>query len=141
MKSALLYILWFTLIIVTGCTITKHASNPVEDVLEYCEFVEMIKPFEIKIIDYVPCSSSHNSRFSCASNCIGITKENDTIRVLSLFNIDTTFTINESVTVTPEKKPNSHVVIAQYLINEGGQTFLPAIQRRKLKTTYGNLKR
>jgi hypothetical protein len=141
MKPVLLYILWFTFIIITGCAITKHASKPVEDVLDYCEFVEMTKPFEIKILDYVSCSASRDCRFPCASNCIGVTKENDTVRVLSLFNIDTTFTINETVTVTPEKRPNYYVAIAQYLINEGSQTFLPAIQRRKLKTTYGNLKR
>lgn len=119
------------------CSSSKHAIKQSEDILQYCEFVEIKFPFEMKILDYIPSGNCGNRAF--ASNCIGITKENDTIRVLSLCNTDTTFKINQTVVVTPQEKPNFEVAISQYWINKENQIYLPDIQKRKLKTIYGKM--
>lgn len=144
MKCKSLLIFCFVIIFINACiTINKQVNNSVENVLDYCEFTEISKPFKIRILDYIPCSTIdyYISRISCASNCIGITSENDTIRVLSLSNTDSTFTINDTILVIPEEKPNYYVGISQHWIEKNNQFFLPPIQRRKLKTTYGKLQR
>lgn len=116
---------------------SKKGIKQVEEITQYCDFIEIKSPFEMRILDYIPSGECGNRAF--ASNCIGITKEGDTIRVLSLCNTDTTFKINDMVIVIPRPKPNFEVAIAQHWINKNSHVYLSNIQKRKLKTIYGTI--
>lgn len=116
---------------------SKVTTVEVEDINQFCEFVQIVGSFEMKIIDFIssePCGTR-----ASASICIGFTSELDTIRVLSLCNMDTTFRIGEVVTITPAKKPNFFVSIAQYVVLDKNNILLPDFQVMKLKTTYGKI--
>lgn len=119
------------------CRSVKHTGNPAEDILKYCNFVNILSPFEMKIIDYWPgcyCGSR-----GCASNCIGVTNENDTIRVLSLCNVDSSFKKEQFVIVSPKEIPKGQVTIAQHWVTKGDSLVLPKLHRVIRKTIYGSL--
>lgn len=122
-----------------SCSSSKHLQEPLENVITYCEFVEITEPFSMRIIDYIPCNTSHHTRITCVSNCIGVTNENDTIRVLSIVDTNSAFEVNETIRVIPEKNPEFEVNIAQNYEDEGDKLSLTSIQKRKLQTIYGKL--
>jgi len=119
-----------------SCASNRHVEK--QEVLNL-DFIELTTPFEIIILDYNPAGCSCGVR-SCASNTIGKTIiDNDTIRVLSLCNNDTTYQLGERVKVIPTEKPNFHVLIAQYWLNEDKKPYIPEIQKNTQKTIYGKL--
>lgn len=119
-----------------GCA-TNRQIDQQKEILSY-DFIELTDPFEIIILDYTPAGCSCGGR-SCASNTIGKTKDNDTIRVLSLCNTDTTYQLGERVKVIPSEKPKFNVMIAQYWVNQNNNLYIPEIQQRIRKTIYGKL--
>lgn len=119
----------------------KSTPEALDDVMNYCKFIELHDPFFMKIIHYAYCENAYYNRYYCASSCTGVTRDNDTIRVLSTFNTDSTFKVGELVKVIPESKPSSQVRIAQYYVKKNNGLYLTDIQKKNLKTIFGNLNR
>ena len=146
MKYRIFIILNYCLLILiyslflNSCKSAKKNNVPIEDILQYCEFVDITSSFEMRILQYFP-SGCHCGTRSCASSCVGVTPTNDTLRVLSLCNMDTTFKINQNISVHPILQPKFQVTIAQSWITEGDKILLYGLQRKNLKTTYGSLSR
>ncbi len=134
-----IFILVCIIVFIQSCLTTKKVIKTNEDILQYCNFVEMKSSFEMRIIDYMPGFNCGTRAF--ASNCIGVLLNNDTIRVLSLCNTDSTLKVNDLVIIMPMKRPTYHVSIAQFRIYKENHFNISEIQRKKLKTTYGNIKR
>jgi len=127
------------LLLFVSCSSISQTSSQADNIIQNCKFVVIASPFSMRILEYVP--GCYCGTRSCASNCVGINSNNDTIRVLSLCNTDTTFKISQIVFVNPQPQPKYQVTIAQYWISEGNNTFLSELERKKINTIYGNLSR
>ena len=133
------FIILLITILFTRCSFRGFFAKKyiIETVDEYCDFVDVDTSFIIKVIDYAPANEMKT--IATASNCLGITITNDTIRVLSLYNADTTINLNDMIKVLPQKKPTDYVHI---LVGYNTEVFPPKIknlQKRKYKTIYGKL--
>ena len=135
MKSLLFTILLFLTII--NCKVNR-TSNPVfESVFDYCNFVDLDTNFKIKVIQYITNESCNCGTRSCASNCIGISNNYDTLRVLFLCQNDSSIKVGDYIEVIPQPKPNSQVTIAQFWVIENNNGYLPELQRHYYRTVYG----
>lgn len=139
MNIQIMKLLIFVILFFCQCNITKNSRQEGEDILQYCQFVEIVSPFEIKILDYTSGGDCGTRAF--ASSCIGVTQKYDTIRVLSLCNTDTSFKVNQMVIVTPESKPIFEVTIAHSWVKKKNKIYISDIQKTKRKTIYGKMGR
>jgi len=113
----------------------------IEDISEYFELRDTIS---LTILLYHPATASCGVRAS-ASNCIGITRDLslgggwDTLRVLSLCNTDTAYTVGMQIKVAPQGRPNFQVDASMYVTGNSGD--IARWRGMRLKTTYGRLLR
>lgn len=128
--------LFLLIFLFVSCASNRHIGEQ-QEVLSL-DFIELKAPFEIIILDYTSAGCSCGGK-SCASNTIGKTIDNDTIRILSLCNNDTTYQLGDRVKVIPTEKPNFNVMIAQYWLNDDKNLYIPEIQKNTKKTIYGKL--
>ena len=128
------------LFLINSCVSKIQKTIPLEQVTQYCNYIEITNSFDMKLLEYIHSGCYCGVRI-CASNCVGVTSNNDTIRVFSLCNTDSTYNINQIVKVTPQPKPSGQVTIAQNWVSEGNKTFLTSLQRKKFNTIFGNLSR
>ena len=105
--SALIFIL-------LGCSTQKATEHNYN-------FIKMKGSFKMEIMFYSPATPCGGGR-AYASNCIGRTMTNDTLRVLTLCNTDTTFERGQLVTILVKEKPNYFVIASEILLgNSQGQ--------------------
>ncbi|MDD3876020.1 MAG: hypothetical protein PHT69_05330 [Bacteroidales bacterium] len=140
MKNLIKHRMIFILILFffSTCLTYKKKEVPIEQIIQFCNFIEIDKPFEMRILEYIHTGCFCGVRI-CASNCVGVNTDNDTIRVFSICNTDSTFFVNQLVTVTPQPKPSGQITIAQIWISEGNNIYLSGFQRKYLNTIFGNL--
>lgn len=125
-------------VVLTNCN-TMYQEMKCEPYEKYCDYVVITNEFEMTILDY------HYSLIGCgnrteASNCIGVTDNNDTLRVLSLCNQDSTFNVGQKVMVTPQDKPNFGVSFEVYWA-DSSSVFIPELHKKVRKTIYGKMKK
>lgn len=127
-----------SIFLINSCKSVKKTNFQTENILQYCNFIEITSPFAMRILQYLPSECYCGTR-SCASNCVGIISNNDSIRVLSICNMDTSYMIGQTVIVYPIPQPKSQVMIAQSRIIVDGRISLSDLDRKKLNTIYGSL--
>lgn len=125
-KSSMAYLF---VLLLAGCNVQKKSFKTFP--ANY-DITELESPFRIKIIDYIPAFPCGTKAF--ASICLGEMINGDTIRVLSLCNMDSTYKTNQLVDVIPEKKPTFVVSTSYILINSNSNT-----RKTDYKTIFGRL--
>ncbi len=128
-RNALITLLFF----LYSCSNNRIYVSKIND---YFVYTEITHPFYMRIIEYEASISCGGGR-AYASVCIGKTKNNDTIRVLSLCNTDTTFSTGQMILVDPQKRPKFPVLTPLTLSDSSGFMIL---QRNNYKTIYGSMK-
>ena len=94
----------------------------------------------VRIIDYL--SNGHSCGvILTASSCLCITENDDTLRVLTLCQEDTTIKKGMFIKIIPQKNPNCHVEIPVFYIYDPlkKEIIFPKYYYRKYKTTYGKI--
>jgi len=140
LKGYNLLILGIVSILLFNCNVLKNKSTrKIETIYNYCKYAEIDTTFRLRVIDYtsgVGCGLHIPS----ASNCLGVNSIGDTVRVLSLCSTDTSFSINDVLTVIPKRKPDFFVSIqVSYYKDFNNELKIIRLQRHKYKTIYGDL--
>ena len=125
-------------VVLTNCS-TMYQEMQCEPYENYCDYIVIMNEFEMTILDYNHTWVGCGNR-AYASNCIGVTDNHDTIRVLSLCNQDSTFKVGQKVMVTPREKPRFSVSFEVYCI-ENSSMFIPELHKKVRKTIYGKMKK
>lgn len=128
----------FIVVVLTNCKI-KHHELQCELYENYCDYIVITNEFEMSILDYNHTSVGCGNR-AYASNCIGVTDNHDTLRVLSLCNQDSTFKVGQKVMVTPREKPSFSVSFEVYCVDNSSM-FIPELHKKVRKTIYGKMKK
>jgi hypothetical protein len=132
--------LFSLLLLFTGCY-PSHKSmetSPTWNVYDYAISFKLKDTIEIKIVEYIPAFCNCGV-LACASNCIGITPTNDTIRVICLCDTNA-FTAGMKVWVVPVtyELKRGECAVAMNSLSEPTPS---AIQLKKYRTTDGEFLR
>jgi|GEM_PF-6784596 len=146
MKSKIILGL-ISLVVLLSCAqfkkkgIIKEGEQYDLSVREGWVFIKIDTPFVMRVVSFFPTLYDCGG-FASAANCIGITKHNDTIRILSLCDNQKDINTDEWVLVKAATQPKFTVTINYYYVDSlTGNLFIPEIQRTTLKTAYGELER
>lgn len=127
-KNKIFVIVVFMLLLMS-CVVQSKDSEVIKT--KY-EITEMHTSFEMQILEYIPSGPCGTRAF--ASVCLGRNIYGDTIRVLSLCNTDTSFTVGQIINVIPKEKPNFEVSTGEIITNSTGPTI-----NITCKTIFGEL--
>ena len=133
---------YFFIVLVLGycsCNLSRNIIDP-RIITESYNYIELTDTFQLKIIMYMPCGSIRRS--PCADFFIGINDKNDTIRVISTYNmLDTIYQYNDEVWIIPESKPNNPVItsICVNPINRKKWELCEWQTNKYYKTIYGKI--
>lgn len=136
MFKIVLYIFSISLLL-SGCKFSREikTTNINYDLKKYSVFYTLEKPVLMQLISYNP--SCECGIRMCGSISIGITN-NDTIRVITPCNSDTTFKIGMFVKVSPIEKSDIELTYSLGYVEGQKMDVLP-IHRMYLKTYYGKI--
>ena len=125
--------------ILFGCNVSKQYQTDmvINGVVEYVKLVDTIG---MRILFY-SAGCECNETTVCASECIGLTDNGDTLRVLSLCNTATNFAPNMKIKVAPQSKPKDidTLIIPNVWVERNRHFYVHEIYRQRLKTAYGEL--
>lgn len=123
-----------------GCKAYKYTNVQMPNIYDSLDFFELKDTINVRVFDYLHGGHSCGVIMT-ASCCLGITKNDDTLRILTLCEEDTTIKKGIIVRVIPQEKPDFQVEIPVFYIDNAStkKITFPKYYYKKYKTTYGKI--